>query len=456
MQDDERKEIMDRRSSLRGWRERGGKVPPQGELIGVAVIILLVIVIIGSSLWNNVEADTTTPVEKPKTTPAPQAPPVSSPFLLPAPGITIYSPENITYNTSTPPLNFIVAGSSLGSVLVSVDDGPGITIPHDGTVAKIDFAKGNPLFIDDFSGQTKGRWKDSSKWRVEGGNYITEGGTSSFGDVEWDNYIIEAKMKINSGKDVSIDLRRDGGSNHYRVQTTDPYNNLYLHKMDDKGYTNLFGTKLSINDPSGWHVWKIAANGSRIQAYIDDDQYINYRDDDKPYLNGSILLRVISANVEYDYIHVYKPLTDGSHKLTIFSNNTAGNASSRTVFFTTSSKTENSVSEKIGIPLVKDGFEITVKSVTPSIQFINVWLTVKNIGDEGKPFKIGSGTVIIDNMNQQHENIKVARSAEIAQTSLYPQAIREGAVFFERLKEGAVPSKLILFVNGEKFEFMLR
>jgi hypothetical protein len=457
MQNDERKEIMDKRSSLRAWRERGGKVTNKGGLIGAAVIILLLAVIIVSSFWNNVEGNSTMPVEKPKNTPVstPQKNPVSTFATLPAPSITIYSPENITYNTSTPPLNFIVAGSNLDSVMVSVDGGPNITIPHDGTMAKIDFARLNPLFIDDFSGTTKGKWKESSNWRVEGGKYITEGGTSAFGDEEWDNYIIEAKTKINSGKDVSIDMRWDGKSNNYRVQTYDAYGNFQLHKFDDKGYTNLFSTKLSINDPAAWHTWKIAANDSRIQASIDDNQYIDYKDEDKTYLKGKSLLRVMSANVEYDHIQVYRPLSDGSHKLTIFSNNTAGNASSRTVFFTINSKTETAVAEKIGIPVVKNGLEITVKSVTQSVQFTNVWLSVKNIEDKEKPFKIGTGTVIIDNMNKQYENIKVPRSAEIAQTNLYPQAIRDGAIFFERLKEGTIPSKLILYVNGDKLEFML-
>ena len=454
MSKEERDNIMEKRSSVRSWRERGGTIPHGGELIGIGLIMLIFLAIVASSLFSMLGANSS-PEEKNKAPDTAQT--ITQANILsnsiPAPSIKINSPENITYNTSTPPLDFVVVGSNLDSVLLSVDGGPEVVIPHDGTVARIDFAKGNPLFIDDFSGATKIGREESGKWRVEGGKYITEGGTSSFGDLEWDNYIIEAKTKINSGKDVSIDVRWDGKSNNYRVQTYDAYGNFQLHKFDDKGYTNLFSTKLSINDPAAWHIWKIAANGSRIHASIDDNQYIEYRDDDKPYLNGKFLLRVMNANVEYDHIQIYRSLSDGSHNLTIFSNNTAGNSSSRTVFFATSSINDATEAGKIGTPLVKNGFEITVKSVTPSDQFINVWLSVRNIDNKEKPFKIGLGTSLIDNMNQQYENIKVPRSAEIAQTNLYPMAIRDGAIYFERLKEGASPSKLILNVNGDKLEF---
>lgn len=456
MSSEERDKIMEKRNSLRSWRERGGKMPHRGEIIGGGLIILIFLAIVASSIFSMPGVNSSSEGQK-KASDAPQVKTQNNIVAgsIPAPSIKINSPENITYDTSTPPLDFIVAGSNLDSVLLSMDGGPEVVIPHDGTVARIDFGKGNPLFIDDFSGTTKGRWKESGKWRVEGGNYITEGGTSAFGDAEWDNYIIEAKTKINSGKDVSIDLRWDGKSNNYRVQTSDAYGNFQLHKFDDKGYTNLFSTKLSINDPAAWHTWKIAASGSRIQAYIDDNEYIDYKDENKTYLKGKALLRPLSANVEYDYSQVYRQLSDGSHKLTIFSNNTAGNASSRTIFFTTRSKNEATGAGKIGTPIVKNGFEITVKSVTPSIQFTNVLLSVRNIDDKEKPFKIGPGTVLIDNKNQQYENIKIPKFTEITQTNLYPQAIRDGAVYFEGLKEGAVTSKLILYVNGDKLEFRI-
>ncbi len=464
MSDEDREKLMEKRSSLRSWRERGGKTPRNVELIGVGLIAIIFLALIASSFMGVPQTNNAS--EQPKKTPVPTPAPVSakspvslSPVSLPAPSIKINSPENITYNTSTPPLDFIVAGSNLDSVLLSVDGGPSVEVPHDGTIAKIDFAKGNPLFIDDFSGTTDSWWTESGNWRMEGGKYITTGGTSSFGDTGWDDYIIEAKTRIVSGKDVSIDLRWDGKSNNYRVQTPDAYNNLNLHKMNNKGYTTLNSANLPSIDSADWHIWKIAANGSEIEAFIDNNRYIKYTDSDKPYLNGKPLLRVVNANVEYDYVDVYKPLTNGNHNLTIFAKNIVGNSSNQTIYFTiniTSEKVNENIVGKIGVPVVIDGFEVTVKSVTPSIQYTSVWLSVKNLEDTEKTLKLGPGNIIIDDMGQQYESVKVPKSAEIAQTDLYPQAMREGGVYFDKLKDGSRNlKKLVLYVDGEKIEFAL-
>jgi len=110
---------------------------------------------------------------------------------------------------------------------------------------------------------------------------------------------------------------------------------------------------------------------------------------------------------------------------------------------------------KIGVPLINNGFEITVKSVTPANLRTNVWIYVRNIDNDEKPFKLGPGTVMIDNIGQQYENVGVARSAEIAQTNLSSQAMREGAIFFDALKEGRSAKKLTLNINNEKVEFVL-
>ncbi len=47
--------------------------------------------------------------------------------------------------------------------------------------------------------------------------YIGNNGTSSFGDPALDDYIIEAKMKITSGENVSMDIRWERGSKYYSV-----------------------------------------------------------------------------------------------------------------------------------------------------------------------------------------------------------------------------------------------
>lgn len=435
MQSEEREKLMEKRSSLRSWRKRRGGTSHRGELIGAALLAIIFLVLMAYSFRDGAQNNSASSLEQ--QTPAIKPERASLSGSVPAPSIIFYSPENTTYDTRTPPLNFIASGSNLSRVLLSVDGGPNISIPHNGTIARIDFARLNPLLI-------------------EGGKYLTKDGTVSFGNSSWDDYIIETKTKVTSGRNISIDLRWDGRGSYYSMQIGSAYDNLQLSKVYSRGNTNLLSPKLPGIDPANWHTWKVMANGSKIQGYIDDVKYIEYTDSDKPYLKGNPRLRVQNATVEYDYVVVYKPLTAGPHKVTIFANNTAGNASSKAAYFTISAaQADKDIIGKIGVPLAKNGLEITVKSAIPQDVQTSVWILAKNTGDMEKPFKLNPSPVIIDSDGNQYEKIRVARSAEIAQTDLYPQAKREGAVFFEKSKGGAKLKRLVLYINEERFEFML-
>ncbi len=113
------------------------------------------------------------------------------------------------------------------------------------------------------------------------------------------------------------------------------------------------------------------------------------------------------------------------------------------------------ISGKMGTPFVLNGFEINVTKVGLSILYINVWIIVKNTNDTEKPFKIGPSTVMIDNIGLQYERVQVKRSAEIVQTNISAGAMREGAIFFEPIREGRNPKKVLLNINGQKAEIML-
>ena len=110
----------------------------------------------------------------------------------------------------------------------------------------------------------------------------------------------------------------------------------------------------------------------------------------------------------------------------------------------------------MGTPFILNGFEINVTKADSSFLYTNVWIIAKNIGDVEKPFKIGLSTVLIDNIGLQYERVQVKRSREIIQTNLASKAIRDGTIFFEPLREGRSPKKLILEINGQKAEVILQ
>lgn len=109
---------------------------------------------------------------------------------------------------------------------------------------------------------------------------------------------------------------------------------------------------------------------------------------------------------------------------------------------------------KMSTPVLINGLEINVTRVDSSILYTNVWVIAKNTEGIEKPFKIGPSTVVMDNIGQQYERLKVER-AGISQTNLAARAMRDGAIFFDPLREGRSPKKLILEINGKKAEIML-
>ncbi|MCX9084684.1 MAG: hypothetical protein OIN87_07815 [Candidatus Methanoperedens sp.] len=109
---------------------------------------------------------------------------------------------------------------------------------------------------------------------------------------------------------------------------------------------------------------------------------------------------------------------------------------------------------KIGVPLAGNGFEITVKSISLSSIHTSVWILVRNTGTTEKPLKLNPKPAIIDDSGNQYENLIVERSG-LNQSNLYPKAKREGAVFFDRFKEGTKAETLILYINEARFDFAL-
>jgi len=86
---------------------------------------------------------------------------------------------------------------------------------------------------------------------------------------------------------------------------------------------------------------------------------------------------------------------------------------------------------RIGVPLVKNGLEVTVKNLISSDIHTSIWLSVKNIESSEKPFKLIPGPAIQDDLGNQYESIKVPRASEISQTILYSNSTREGTVFLK-------------------------
>ncbi len=454
--DGERKKIMEKRSSLRSWRERGGKLPRRNvSIIIAAVFIVLLALIFYSFLRDSASNSSSFPGQQNKTPSLPENISKTAPRAsqVKAPVIKLNSPINIVYNTSTPPLDVAVSGNNLSAVLLSVDGGGNITIPHDGKTAIAKMPLLIQVFQDDFSNERM--WTNvGGKWNVKNGRYAA---------APPGNFSIAlADMNISTNK-----FAIEGTINNKGTNASGGIIFSYGNSSDFYYATALAGTRQwVIGRYNGKFNHKMVANDSKLQVkkdyrikllIINGEVTLYTGGIEKAKYNfgtlqeGSPGLLAINSSTEFDDFSVFQSLFDGRHKLTIFANDTAGNTSFRTVYFNVSLD----VVGKLGIPIAKKGIEITVKSVTPSDFYTRVWVSVRNMENTEKPFKLTPSPVIIDNTGNQYESIKVPRSGEIAQTNLYSMAKREGAVYFERLKEGATLKKLVLYVNGDKLEFTI-
>ncbi|MCZ7381201.1 MAG: hypothetical protein O8C64_06490 [Candidatus Methanoperedens sp.] len=454
--EDERKKIMEKRSSLRSWRERGGKLPRRNMPIAAAVVFIVLLTLIFYSFSrDNAGNSTSFSGQQNNTSSLPEniSKPTPNTSRVQVPGIKLNSPVNIVYNTSTPPLDLAVTGKNLSVVSLSVDGGGNFTIPNDGKTANAKMPLLIQVFRDDFSSTKK--WDNASgKWSVKNGRYaaLPPGNFSTAladMNISTDKFAIEGTIN-NKGTNAS------GGIIVSNSNSSDFYYAIALAGTKQWAigrYNGKFNHKIVVNDSKlqlkkDYKIKLLIANGE-VTLYTDGIEKAKYNFG--TFLGGNPGLLAINSSTEFDDFSVFQPLSDGRHNLTIFAKNTAGNTSTQTVKFNISLD----IFGKLGMPGVKNGLEITVKSVTPGDIYTSVWVSVRNLGNTENPFKLTPSPVIIDNTGNQYESIKVARSGEIAQTNLYSMAKREGAIFFERPKEGASMKKLVLYVNGDKFEYTL-
>ncbi len=455
----EKEKILEKRSSLRSWRERGGKIPHQNGIIGIVIVV----VFLGLVLYPYfTDSDSTSAAKTQNSPPLPQPTPpaIKTTYSIPAPSIKLRSPENVSYNTSIPLLDLLVAGSSINTIFMSIDGNNNIAIPHDGSLASVKYNLiGEQAIKEDFSKETN-QWASVGRgWRIENGRYLVDAKEIS---------LSVADLKVNSshfGIEATVNNRPGGTySNGFLVFSySNPddyyYAGAYIGSkklaIGGKGFVSKIDV---IEDTLGQgtdYNLNVVVDDGKVDLYYNGIKKLEYDFGTLP--PGKAGLLVNGAITEFDDFSLRLPFSDGIHNITIYANNTAGNASYQTVYFTvnTSADPETGIIGEIGSPLIKNGLEISVKSVTAGDIQTTAWISVKNLEDKIKPFKLSPSPTIIDNNGTQYESVRVSRSSEIMQTDLYPYANREGAVFFMKLKEGTSAKRMVLYANGNRFEFDL-
>ncbi|CAG0957113.1 hypothetical protein METP2_00561 [Methanosarcinales archaeon] len=119
--------------------------------------------------------------------------------------------------------------------------------------------------------------------------------------------------------------------------------------------------------------------------------------------------------------------------------------------------TPDNINATMGDIITKNGFEVMLNGFqnTPEVTS-QVSISVKNIESEEKPFKLNPSAILIDDLGNQYGMVIIQRSGQIKQTTVYPGAIRRGIIFFKPINPDAKDLKLILYLNGNKYEFKFK
>ena len=165
-----------------------------------------------------------------------------------------------------------------------------------GVAADDDFEKDNP------------KWKFASgKWERRGGVLVQTAETQpwavailedrKFGDVD-----VSVKFRPVSGKEDAsggILFRARDAKNYYLVRANALEDNFRLYTMTDGKRTQLASAKVDAPKLEGWHTIRVAAKGSKIQAWLDGKLHIDH--DDKTFAEGYVGLWTKADSVtEFD------------------------------------------------------------------------------------------------------------------------------------------------------------
>jgi hypothetical protein len=411
---DKREEIMEKRSSLRSWRERAPRKPRQGELLGIALVAVIFLAVAASAFMGSEDNASKSGESPQKETPSPAtastqektstsktAPAITA--SIPAPSIKLNSPENRSYNISAPELDLLVVGAGLDSVLFSIDGKENITIPHDGAIAKIELTglKAGYSFDEnanntayDASGNGNHGRISGAKWATgkfnsalsfDGSSYVEIPDSQAFNLKSWTitgwvyinelstkwNQIIVKQIRYPAERQWVVYINQEtggmGGSQTIGSSAVDlgfgsaPIKTWYFFSTTGEydASTDTTTVKTYLN---GELKGSKSAKGSLYYANVPLKIGSTF---DGKIDNVLIFDRALSPS-EIALLSSYSyPLSDGNHNLTIFANNTADNASSMTISFTINATTEKAKGERIGgmgETLRKGGFEVTLKN----------------------------------------------------------------------------------------------
>ncbi len=163
------------------------------------------------------------------------------------------------------------------------------------------------LYCEDFDDSLAAWWDLDDAWSIErqGSGYALNGnayGWAWLTDHAWDNYRLRFRVKSPGGT-LHINYRATpvpGGIRRYWVGFSGE--GLYLHKSPGQGVLELAGVEAT-HQLNRWHEVELAAQGGRLQVYVDDKLELDYTDRE-PLTEGGVAFEMLSGQATIDDIEI--------------------------------------------------------------------------------------------------------------------------------------------------------
>lgn len=177
-----------------------------------------------------------------------------------------------------------------------------------------------PFFADDFGGDLSQWTVNSGTWQIENGELSGQGVSGQQyilgGDVDWTDFIYEARFKLYSGADSGVAVRVQGVDNHYLVALRVTSPTVELYKRVGGAYTSLASANPTMATEK-WYTVRVKVKdegtGVRLQVYLDDTLQISHLEDPKTFSSGKVGMRVNgTSHAHFDDPRVYSPHLEGT------------------------------------------------------------------------------------------------------------------------------------------------
>jgi len=184
----------------------------------------------------------------------------------------------------------------------------------------LSFAQGVGALTDNFNDGNDNDWKPiQGEWSVEKGEYIQDDLTwtttathetytrSYFGEEDWEEYTVEAKVRIEEGGDLAPII-----GIFFRVTEKSEDGDYYLFRLDQRasegpGLIKAPNATVIINNNKPAeigrdYILKVEVKGDEIKCYVDGELEIEVQDDSFP--QGAIGVGTFNAEGHFDDVTV--------------------------------------------------------------------------------------------------------------------------------------------------------